>query len=83
MTQAMIQDTVILNKFHQLTPEQQQKMLDFMDFLLFKQEIKNDTSLKIKSKPALAGTQPFEFLGTPEESAIPFDEWNMENFNSI
>ncbi len=38
----MIQDTFILNKFHQLTPEQQQEMLDFMDFLLFKKEIKND-----------------------------------------
>ncbi|MDJ0662295.1 MAG: hypothetical protein QNJ42_22820 [Crocosphaera sp.] len=79
MTEAMIQDTVILNKFHQLTPEQQQQMLDFMDFLLFKKEVKNDTSSQIKSKPALAGTQPFEFLGTPEESGIPVDEWEMEN----
>ena len=55
MTQAMIQDTVILNKFHQLTPEQQQQMLDFMDFLLFKKEIKDDTITQIKSKPALYG----------------------------
>ncbi|MDJ0581946.1 hypothetical protein [Crocosphaera sp.] len=77
----MIQDTVILNKFHQLTPEQQQQMLDFMDFLLFKKEIKDDTSPQIKSKPALAGTQPFEFLATPEESGIPVNEWNMEHFN--
>ena len=81
MTQAMIQDTVILNKFHQLPPEQQQQMLDFMDFLLFKKEIKDDTITQIKSKPALAGTQPFEFLGTPEESGIPVDEWNMEHFH--
>lgn len=73
MTQAMIQNTVILNKFHQLTPGQQQ-MLDFMDFLLFKKEIKDDTSPQIKSKPALAGTQPFEFLGTPEESGLPVDD---------
>ncbi|MGK7959471.1 hypothetical protein [Crocosphaera sp.] len=82
MNQAIIQDTVILNKFHQLTPEQQKQMLDFMDFLLFKKEIKNDTNPQIKSKPALAGTQPFEFLGTPEESGIPVDEWEMENDHS-
>ncbi|WP_157134137.1 hypothetical protein WH8501_11500 [Crocosphaera watsonii WH 8501] len=56
-------------------------MLDFMDFLLFKKEIKDDTITQIKSKPALAGTQPFEFLGTPEESGIPVDEWNMEHFH--
>ena len=48
MTQAMIQDTVILNKFHQLTPEQQQQMLDFMDFLLFKKEIKDDTITQMR-----------------------------------
>ena len=55
----MTHDTVILNKFHQLTPEQQQQMLDFMDFLLFKKEIKDETISHIKSKPVLAGTQPF------------------------
>lgn len=31
-----------------------------------------------KRKPALAGTEPFIFYGTPEESALPVDEWNME-----
>ncbi|MGB3207226.1 MAG: hypothetical protein WBB28_19755 [Crinalium sp.] len=34
------------------------------------------------SKPALAGTEPFYFLATPEESGIPADEWEMENDNS-
>jgi hypothetical protein len=32
-----------------------------------------------KRKPALAGTEPFYFLATPEESGIPADEWEMEN----
>jgi hypothetical protein len=32
-----------------------------------------------RRKPALAGTEPFSFLGTPEESGIPDDQWNMEN----
>jgi hypothetical protein len=30
-------------------------------------------------KPALAGTIPFSFLVTPEESAIPAEEWAMED----
>jgi len=79
MTQAIDRDTVILNKFHQLTSDQQQQIIDFIDFLLFKKESKDDTISKIKRKPALAGTQPFEFLGTPEESGIPVDEWKMEH----
>ncbi len=32
-----------------------------------------------KRKPALAGTMPFYFLATPEESGIPAHEWEMEN----
>jgi hypothetical protein len=32
-----------------------------------------------KRKPALAGTEPFDFLATPEESGIPVEEWEMEN----
>ncbi len=79
MTQRIDQDTLILNKFHQLTPEKQQYIIDFMDFLLFKKEIKDDKIPKTKGKPALAGTQPFQFLGTPSESAIPVDEWEMEH----
>lgn len=31
------------------------------------------------SKPALAGTEPFYFLATPEEFGIPAEEWEMEN----
>lgn len=31
-----------------------------------------------KRKPLLAGTEPFVFYGTPEESALPVDEWEME-----
>ena len=79
MTQAIDQDTIILSKFYQLTPEQQQQIIDFIDFLLFKKESKDDTISQIKRKPALAGTQPFEFLATPEESGIPVDEWEMEH----
>jgi hypothetical protein len=30
-------------------------------------------------KPALAGTKPFYFFATPEESGIPLDEWEMKN----
>ncbi len=37
-----------------------------------------DTVTKPKRKPALAGTEPFIFYGTPEESGIPADEWDME-----
>ena len=37
-----------------------------------------DTETKPKRKPALAGTEPFVFYGTPEESGLPADEWNME-----
>ncbi len=37
-----------------------------------------DTEPKPKHKPALAGTEPFVFYGTPEESGLPADEWNME-----
>jgi S-adenosylmethionine synthetase len=37
-----------------------------------------DTETKPKSKPALAGTEPFVFHGTPEESGLPADEWDME-----
>ncbi|MDJ0632714.1 MAG: hypothetical protein QNJ34_05945 [Xenococcaceae cyanobacterium MO_188.B29] len=36
--------------------------------------IKN-TETKPKRKPALAGTEPFVFYGTPEESGLPADEW--------
>lgn len=38
-----------------------------------------DTTTKSKRKPALAGTTPFIFYATPEESGLPADEWNMEN----
>jgi hypothetical protein len=38
-----------------------------------------DTISRTKRKPALAGTKPFYFLGTPEESGISADEWDMEN----
>ncbi|MEA5617504.1 hypothetical protein VB711_06585 [Cronbergia sp. UHCC 0137] len=34
---------------------------------------------KLRSKPALAATEPFFFYGTAEESGIPVDEWEMEN----
>ncbi|MEA5470838.1 hypothetical protein [Spirulina sp. 06S082] len=27
---------------------------------------------------ALAGTKPFIFYGTPEESGLPVDEWDMD-----
>ena len=37
-----------------------------------------DTEPKPKRKPALAGTEPFVFYGTPEESGLPADEWDME-----
>ncbi|MDJ0535247.1 MAG: hypothetical protein QNJ70_22630 [Xenococcaceae cyanobacterium MO_207.B15] len=37
-----------------------------------------DTEPKLKRKPALAGTEPFIFYGTPEESGLPADEWDME-----
>ena len=46
--------------------------------LQFGVNLENAVSQPI-SKPALAGTQPFFFYGTPEESAIPVDEWEMEN----
>ncbi len=32
-----------------------------------------------KRKPALADTEPFYFFGTPEESGIPAEEWEIEN----
>jgi S-adenosylmethionine synthetase len=35
-----------------------------------------DTETKPKRKPALAGTEPFVFYGTPEESGLPADEWD-------
>ena len=38
-----------------------------------------DSETKLKRKPALAGTEPFIFYGTPEESGLPADEWDMEN----
>ncbi|BAY22045.1 hypothetical protein NIES2100_18080 [Calothrix sp. NIES-2100] len=37
-----------------------------------------DTETKPKRQPALAGTEPFVFYGTPEESGLPADEWDME-----
>ena len=37
-----------------------------------------DTEAKPKRKPALAGTEPFIFYGTPEESGLPAEEWDME-----
>ncbi len=37
-----------------------------------------ETETKPKRKPALAGTEPFIFHGTPEESGLPADEWDME-----
>jgi hypothetical protein len=37
-----------------------------------------DSEVKPKRKPALAGTEPFIFSGTPEESGLPADEWDME-----
>ncbi|MDJ0746420.1 MAG: hypothetical protein QNJ32_24070 [Xenococcaceae cyanobacterium MO_167.B27] len=37
-----------------------------------------DIETKPKRKPALAGTEPFVFYGTPEESGLPADEWDME-----
>lgn len=41
--------------------------------------ILEDTVSIPKRKPALAGTEPFYFWGTPEESGIPADEWEIEN----
>ncbi len=38
-----------------------------------------DTETQRKAKPALAGTKPFLFEGTPEESGLPANEWDMEN----
>jgi S-adenosylmethionine synthetase len=35
-----------------------------------------ETETKPKCKPILAGTEPFIFYGTPEESGLPADEWN-------
>jgi hypothetical protein len=40
-------------------------------------EIK-EPETQTKRKPALAGTEPFIFYGTPEESVLPADEWDME-----
>lgn len=37
-----------------------------------------DTETKLQRKPALAGTEPFIFYATPEESGLPADEWDME-----
>ncbi len=37
-----------------------------------------DSEVKPKRKPALAGTEPFIFYGTPEESGLPAEEWDME-----
>ena len=37
-----------------------------------------ETETKPKRKPALAGTEPFVFYGTPEESGLPADEWDIE-----
>ena len=37
-----------------------------------------DTETKAQRKPALAGTEPFIFYGTPEESGLPADEWDIE-----
>lgn len=37
-----------------------------------------ETQNKHDRKPALAGTKPFTFYGTPEESGLPADEWDME-----
>jgi hypothetical protein len=40
--------------------------------------IPEDTISTPQRKPVLAGTQPFSFLATSEESGIPVDEWEME-----
>lgn len=37
-----------------------------------------ETEASPKRKPALANTEPFIFYGTPEESGMPADEWDME-----
>lgn len=47
-------------------------ILDKLNYLI------KDTETKAKRKPALAGKKPFIFYGTPEESVIPADEWDME-----
>jgi hypothetical protein len=41
--------------------------------------ITEGTVSELRPKPVLAGTKPFSFSGTPEESGIPADEWDMEN----
>ncbi|NEQ68244.1 MAG: hypothetical protein F6J86_32315 [Symploca sp. SIO1B1] len=41
-------------------------------------ELIKNTEIKAKCKPTLAGTEPFAFYGTPEESGLPADEWDME-----
>jgi hypothetical protein len=41
--------------------------------------IVEDTVSQPRTKPALAGTEPFFFYGTPEESGIPVDDWEIEN----
>ncbi len=38
--------------------------------------ITKNTATQPKCKPALAGTEPFIFYGTPEESGLPADEWD-------
>ena len=40
--------------------------------------VMKDTETKPKRKPVLAGTEPFVFYGTPEESGLPADEWDID-----
>jgi len=44
--------------------------------------ISEHTTSKPGQKPALAGTEPFFFFGSPEESGVPADEWDMEDDRS-
>jgi len=63
MTQAINQEQVILEKIKELTPQQQQEVLEFIEFLQFKAQKQGTPKDKEEEKPISFLEAAQEFIG--------------------
>ncbi|MEH2072400.1 MAG: DUF2281 domain-containing protein [Nostoc sp.] len=63
MTQAIDKQQMIINEFKKLSPEKQQEVLNFIEFLQFKEMQKQDVQHQEEKEPISAYEAAKEFAG--------------------
>ena len=63
MTQAIDKQQMIIDEFKKLSPEKQQEVLNFIEFLQFKEKQKQDVHHKEEKEPISAYEAAKEFAG--------------------